>query len=166
MNNVYIFSIQTLQLFRNQYLYTMYILFRFWVYVSHKTFEQTYLHKWPNGIDIAGLQQLFDRMQYFKNPPEVHTPVCNNPSNAAAVGAEKKIFSQKKFFRQISSRLSFFIMYRKKPPAFRSLCTLLTKFQMESFTYISRAFRQFGNQNRHFEFKNSSVSLMSGCNVK
>ena len=40
----------------------------------------------------------------------------------------KKIFSQKKIFRQISSRLSFFIMYRKKPPAFRSLCTLLTKF--------------------------------------
>ena len=40
----------------------------------------------------------------------------------------KKSLVKKKIFRQISSRLSFFIMYRKKPPAFRSLCTLLTKF--------------------------------------
>ena len=114
MNNVYIFSIQTLQLFRNQYLYTMYLLFRFWVYVSHKTFEQTYLHKWPNGIDIAGLQQLFDRrMQYFKNPPEVHTPVITHQICCSGWSREK-ISLQSKKFRQISSRLSFLLLCTEK----------------------------------------------------
>ena len=32
--------------------------FRFWAYALPKTYVLTYSHKWPNGIDIAGLQLL------------------------------------------------------------------------------------------------------------
>ena len=113
MNEIYIFfNTETVKFLEINNL--IHLVFRFWVYVSHKTFEQTYLHKWPNGIDVAGLQQLSDRMQYFKNPPEVHTPVITHQMLQRLEPRKKLVFSQKKNFVKSHHAFLFFIMYRKK----------------------------------------------------